>query len=348
MLTRIPYGKALRTELGRPRRVRRLGSSPRSRVWRAVVADTPVVIKQIVGRADAAHRYAREVTALRLAGQVDPPVVPRLLATDAHARVLVLEHLPDHRSADGWQVDGWQVDYAAALARFHAAGRHIAPGVLPAWSGPTPGDIDAFLSLADGLQISAPSVVASDLHDLLSRPIVANKRSLLHGDPCPDNALHTPDGTRFIDLEGAALGDGLVELAYLRIGFPTCWCVTSISEPLLRRAEAAYRAAWRTATGEELSGNLTDACIGWLLRGDALVERANRGATNYLARILDADWRWGTVTARERLLYRLTVVTNLIDNGSTHAPLGTLTAAMRDTMLQRWPELQSPPSRPSL
>lgn len=340
MLTRIPYRQALRTELGRPRRVRRLGSSPRSRVWRADVAHTPVVIKQIVGADDAAHRYAREVTALRLAGQVDPPVVPRLLATDPSARVLVLEHLPDHRP-----VDGWQIDYAAALARLHAAGRHADPGALPAWSGPTADDVDAFLSLADDLQIPVPPLVASDLHDLLSRPITATEQSLLHGDPCPDNSLHTPDGTRFIDLEQAALGDGLVELAYLRIGFPTCWCVTSITEQLLRQAERSYLAAWRTATGEELSGNLTDACIGWLLRGDALVERAKRGSTDHLARIPHTDWRWGTVTARERLLYRLDVVTNLISNSPAHTQLSSLTAAMHDTMLQRWPELQPPPSR---
>lgn len=251
---------------------------------------------------------------------------------------MVLEDLPDDRPTDGWQVD-----YAAALARLHAAGRHADPGTLPAWSGPTADDVDAFLSLADNLCVPAPPAVASDLHGVISRP--ANGQSLLHGDPCPDNALHTPNGTRFIDLEGAALGDGLVELAYLRIGFPTCWCVTSISEPLLQQAEHSYRAAWRTATGEELSGDLAEACIGWLVRGDALVERAKRGTTNYLARLTDTDWRWGTVTARERILHRLTVVTEMTSDSSAHARLGSLTAAMRDATVQRWPELRSPPAR---
>lgn len=101
------------------------------------------------------------------------------------------------------------------------------------------------------------------------RPTPTTDPCLLHGDPCPDNALHTQGGIRFVDFEQAALGDGLVELAYLRIGFPTCWCVTATPVPLLRQAEQAYRAAWRTATGDELRGNLTEACIDWLMRGDA-------------------------------------------------------------------------------
>jgi tRNA A-37 threonylcarbamoyl transferase component Bud32 len=340
MLSRTAYGEALRAELGRPRRVRRLSSSPRSRVWRAEVADTPVVIKQIVGGHDAPQRYAREVAALRLAERVDPPVVPSLLATDPTEQVLVLEHLIHHRP-----IDGWQVDYAAALARLHTVGRHTEPGVLPTGSGPTTADVGAFLALAETLQVPVPPLVASELDELVGRLTGTTERCLLHGDPCPDNALHTLDGTRFVDFEQAALGDGLVELAYLRIGFPTCWCVTSTAEPLLRKAEQSYRAAWRTATGDELRGNLTDACIGWLLRGDALVERAERGTTDHLARMADADWRWGTVTARERVAYRLGVVANLTTDHSEHGGLGSLTAAMRDNMLHRWPGLKAPPSR---
>ena len=305
------------------------------------MAGTPVVVKQIVGGLDAPLRYAREVAALRLAERVDPPVVPRLLAIDPTDRVLVLERLTQDRP-----VDGWQVDYAAALARLHAVGRQAEPGSLPTWSGPASTDVEAFLALAHTLQIPVPSSLARDLDELVSRLIPTTESCLLHGDPCPDNALRTPNGTRFVDFEQAALGDGLVELAYLRIGFPTCWCVISTPGPLLQQAEQAYRAAWRTATGDGLRGNLTEACIGWLLRGDALVERAERGTTNHLARIPDADWRWGTATARERLLHRLGVVANLTTDHAEHAELGSLTSAMRDNMLHRWPGLQPPPTRP--
>jgi hypothetical protein len=132
------YGEALRAELGRPQRLRRLAGSPRSRVWQAEIAATPVVIKQNTGGPDTAQRYAREVAVLRLAGQADHdlPVAPRLVATDPNARTLVLERLAHDRRAEGWQVD-----YAAALARLHALGRHTEASALPAWSGPTGADV---------------------------------------------------------------------------------------------------------------------------------------------------------------------------------------------------------------
>lgn len=116
----------------------------------------------------------------------------------------------------------------------------------------------------------APGVRA-ELDALVLRLGRAPGNALLHGDPCPGNDLHTTGGVRFIDFEQAAWGSGLMELAYLRIGFPTCWCVTASSEALLHRAEDAYRTAWHAETGAALPVDLTDACAGWLIRGDALV-----------------------------------------------------------------------------
>lgn len=93
---RLPFGDGLRAELGAPRRSHRLGSSPRSRVWRVELPEATAVVKQIVDGADADERYAREVAALRLAARAETPVVPALLATDPGERILVLEYL-DHR-----------------------------------------------------------------------------------------------------------------------------------------------------------------------------------------------------------------------------------------------------------
>lgn len=53
-----------------------------------------------------------------------------------------------------------------------------------------------------------------------------------------------------------------MELVYLRIGFPTCGCAIAPSALLLARA--------RPPTGP---GDLADACAGWLLQGDALVQQ---------------------------------------------------------------------------
>ncbi|WP_329376154.1 aminoglycoside phosphotransferase family protein [Streptomyces sp. NBC_01351] len=340
MWLRLPFGDGLRAELGSPRRSRRLGSSPRSRVWRVELPEATAVVKQIVDGPDADERYAREVSALRLAARAEMPVVPALLATDPGERVLVLEHL-DHRRPAG----DWIVDYAATLARLHATARPEDVGVLPRWRGPNQADIAAFLRLAVALDVPVASGVSGELDDLVNRLGQASGHALLHGDPCPGNDLHTATGIRFIDFEQASLGSGLMELAYLRIGFPTCWCVTSASEPLLERAESAYRDAWRAATGSETQDDLTDACAGWLLRGDGLVERARRESTDHLARIPHRDWTWGTATARQRLVHRLGVVGQMTADHASLSGMSSLSTAMRQRMLARWPTLQPVPTR---
>ncbi|WP_448333770.1 aminoglycoside phosphotransferase family protein [Streptomyces sp. DSM 41534] len=340
MWAQPPLGDRLRAELGSPRRARRLGSSPRSRVWRAELSGTPVVVKQLIEGPEADERYAREVAALRLAARVDPPVVPGLLGADPVERVLVLEYLDEQPPADDWVVG-----YAEALARLHAATSADDVGLLPAWSGPTRDDIGSFLALARTLGCTVPSAVWTELDDLVNRLTHASGHALLHGDPCPGNDMHTSSGTRFIDFEQAALGHGLVELAYLRIGFPTCWCVTAPAQPLLDAAEAAYRTAWRHATGAEVRDDLTDACAGWLLRGDALVERAYRGTADHLSKVPDGDWRWGTATARQRLVHRLGIVGRMTAGGGELGNLGQLAMAMRGAVLSRWPALEPLPSR---
>lgn len=299
-----------------------------------------VVVKQLVDGAEADDRYAREVAALRLSARVYPPVAPRLLGADPRERMLVLEYVDQQEPpAD------WAVAYATALARLHAAttADDTSSSVLPAWSGPTDDDVQSFLGLAQQLDVAVTSRVRAELDDVLDRLSRTPGHALLHGDPCPDNALHTSSGVRFIDFEQAALGNGLAEVAYLRIGFPTCWCSTSPTQALLDAAETAYRTAWHQATGTDVLGDLTDACAGWLLRGDALVQRAHRGTVDHLARLPKQDWEWGTATARERLVHRLGILGEMSADREELTTLGRLAASMRANMLARWPALRPLP-----
>ncbi|MGA5552947.1 aminoglycoside phosphotransferase family protein [Streptomyces lavendulocolor] len=339
MESRLPFGDALRAALGPPRRSRRLASSPRSRVWHVELPGTEAVVKQLVDGPGADERYAREVAALRIAGRAAPPVVPAVLATDPAERVVVLEHLGHRRPAPDWIVG-----HAGALARLHATARPGDAGDLPRWQGPTAADARSFLRLAESLEVPVPDGVPGELDDLVARLGRAPGYALLHGDPCPGNDLHTDAGIRFIDFEQASLGSGLMELAYFRIGFPTCWCVTSASEPLLERAERAYREQWYASTGADVPDGLADACAGWLLRGDALVQRAGRDGTDHLARIPHEDWTWGTATARQRLVHRLGVVGRMAAGHAPLAGLGLLSGAVRRRMLARWPTLRPVPA----
>jgi hypothetical protein len=335
-----PLSGDLRTALGSPTVVRRLPSSPRSRVWLAEFDGSPAIIKQIAGGADAAARFAREVTALRLARRVRPFVVPGVLGTDPARRVMVLEYLAEVSRAPA---PDWMTEYATALARLHTATGPDDAGALPAWTGPGQADARAFTRLAERLGVRVPAGLTASLDGLAERLNAAGHHALLHGDPCPGNAMRTAGGIMFVDLEQAALGDGRTELAYLRIGFPTCWCATSVPGPLLRQAEEAYRSTWHARTGTEVSGDLAEACAGWLIRGDALVERAHRGRADQLARLPDEDWRWGTATARERLLHRLAVVARLGADHPRLAALAAVSSVMRERILSWWPGLEELP-----
>ena len=115
---------------------------------------------------------------------------------------------------------------------------------------------------------------------------------------------------------------------------------------LLERAEAAYRTAWHAETGTPLpEAGLADACAGWLIRGDALVQRAHRVGTDHLARLPDEDWTWGTATARRRLTHRLGVVAGTTSGDGELRHLRTLAADLRRTVLARWPMLRPVPER---
>lgn len=296
------------------------------------------MVKQIVGEPDAPARYEREVTALRLAARAG--VTPRLLGTDPAGLTLVLEYLGD----EGPPGD-WVITYAQGLARLHAVTGPADTGLLPRWQGPGADDVRAFLDLAGRLQVPVEAAASRELTALVERLGRVRGHALLHGDPCPGNDLYVRGAVRFVDFEQACLGDGITELAYLRVGFPTCWCVTEVAEPLLPRAEAAYRTTWRAITGSEPAGDVTDACAGWLIRGDALVERAHREGTDHLARLPDEDWSWGTTTARERLAHRLGVVARLTATRPDLEALGHLSTAMRARMRALWPDLRPPPRR---
>ncbi len=324
-------GEPLRAALGTPVTIGELPSSPRSRVCLVEFDGEPAVVKQILDRPGAGQWYAREETALRLAARARPPVVPAVLGSDPGERVLVLEYLAERRRGGEWPTD-----YATALARLHACGDPADAGALPPWAGPGPDDIRAFTDLAERLAVPVPAGLRCELDELIGR-LARGGHALLHGDPCPDNAIATSDGIRFIDLEAAALGGGDAELAYLRVGWPTCWCATSVPEPELADAEAAYRSTWRSVTGTEPGDGLADACAGWLIRGDALVERAERTGSVHLMRMPQDDWEWGTATARQRLLHRLTVVAATADGHPGLGRLARVSRAMRDRIRQEWP-----------
>ncbi|MEU0881484.1 phosphotransferase [Lentzea sp. NPDC005914] len=284
--------------------MRKLGSSQRSNVWR----DGERIIKQVIGDPKA---FEREITALRLAEHTG--VVPRILEVDHATRTVVLERLRSDRPGKDWVVD-----YARGLAKLHMATGPEHAGLLPRQEIPDP---EPFLRFVRAMDVE----IGKAEEELAFED--TGKFDLLHGDPCPGNDMYTDEGARFVDLEGAALGDGLTELVYLRIGFPTCATVTETPRELREAAEQAY-------FGERGSkGELEDACVRWLVQGDALVQRAERDGTDYLARVLDEDWFWYSTTARGRLMFRARVVATFTE---THPEMSALAQRLHEKMSRVW------------
>jgi hypothetical protein len=282
----------------------RLESGVRSRVW----ADGDRIVKQVVGDAAA---FTREVTALRLAEHTG--MVPRVLDVDEDARTVVLQRLRSDPPAEDWVVD-----YARGLARLHMATGPEHAGVLPRQPVPDP---EPFLRFVRALDVEI-----GNAEDELAFTDTG-KFDLLHGDPCPGNDMYTEQGARFVDLEGAMLGDGVTELVYLRIGFPTCATVTETPRELREAAEQAY------FEERGFSGGLEEACVRWLVRGDALVQRSERDGTDHLARAVDEDWFWYSTTARGRLMYRTRVVSAFTE---THPLVSALAQRLLERMNRIW------------
>lgn len=284
----------------------RLKSGVRSRVW----ADGDRIVKQVVGDPAA---FEREITALRLAEHTG--VVPRVLEVDHEQRTVVLERLRSDPPREDWVVD-----YARGLARLHMATGPEHAGLLPRQKIPDPAPFLRFVR-AMGVEIGGAEaeLVFED----------TGRYDLLHGDPCAGNDMYTDQGARFVDLEGAALGDGLAEVVYLRIGFPTCATVTETPRELREAAEQAY------FEERGFTAPLEDACVRWWVNGDALVQRAERDGTDHLAKVVDEDWFWYSTTARGRLMYRARVVASFTE---THPE----TSALARRLLERTGEVWEP------
>lgn len=121
--------------------------------------------------------------------------------------------------------------------------------------------------------------------------------------------------------------------------------MTAIPAELLAEAEAADREQWGVdGPGEGAPADVADACAGCLVRGDGLVEAAQRGRSDYFGRLQTSDWRLGTVTARERVAHRLGVIAGLGAEHDSLAALADLAGALRDRMHERWPALRPPPT----
>lgn len=276
-----------------------LGGSERSTVLRARVAETPftlpktLVVKHYGPSAGptAAESFAREAVSYQLftALSEDERMCPELFAHDAGERVLVIEDLGQSPTLadkllgrDATAAERSLLTLARSLGRLHAttAGREADFDALLRRIG-TECEQDALAQewrqslvelpevFEDALGIKAPqadTTVPEQVEWLLGN---SKHRAFSPTDLCPDNNLITGKGARFLDFEGGGVREVLLDAAYLRVPFPSCWCVFELPQGMSEAMLAAWRAEvtgiWpELADDALLQPRLLDAQLFWV------------------------------------------------------------------------------------
>ncbi|MBE7700557.1 hypothetical protein H9623_09595 [Oerskovia sp. Sa1BUA8] len=293
-----------------------------------------VVVKRFLdGPSAAGLPFEHEV-----AGLLTLDRTPVLLAVDEAHRLLVMSDVGDGPTlADlllGTDRDAaWQgaLDWAAALGELAgASGPHVerfsaelaARGVVRGW------DLDAYARAGVHRLVEAlptPTGLARDpldatlafLHDdldALARLRAPGSTAVVSpGDTCPDNAVRTPSGWVFLDLEDTSVHHPALDAAYTLMPFSTCWCVFDPPPGLTDALLAAFSAglgkhlpdavaepAWTRDVLVASAGWIL-AMTGWLLEG-AVEDRPRVGpegrSPSYRQLVL-SRWRWGAEHLRE-------------------------------------------------
>jgi hypothetical protein len=295
-----------------------LGGSNRSLVLRCRTPGGPVVVKKYPDGSSTG--FTREVAGLTALDHV-----PTLLAVDRENGLVVMSDLGtgptladlllgDDPAAAWAGALEWVEALADALGRSRdstfdvglaadepsAAARTGARMLLDDVLGlPADGALDAELDLIATLDRRDP---ASDV--------------VSPTDTCPDNAIRTPDGWRFVDLEGATVHHAAYDAAYAAMPFSTCWCVFDPPPGFTDRLQGRFTAVLGThlpdlvrEPGWSRSVDLASAAwilamTGWLLFG-ADQDRPRVGPEGVPSpsyrRLLTTRWRWGAVRLRSTL-----------------------------------------------
>jgi hypothetical protein len=155
-----------------------------------------------------------------------------------------------------------------------------------------------------------------------------------HGDPCPDNWRDIQGTLRLFDFEVGRFRHALLDGAYGRIHFPTCWCVNRFPPEIPEAMEQVYRvelARGCPAAAEDdlFYPALVEMCAFWLL-----VTCMGRKP---LGELMDWDGQWGISSLRQRVLVRGEIFTGLAARFRHLEPLGEAVATLVALLRSRWP-----------
>jgi hypothetical protein len=326
----------------------------RNLIVRATARDSDGNATAVIVKATRAPDYDPAAEdALRASGLVREWVATayiggKLLAGDAERGIMVLRDLGPGlqslvdplRRGTARQAEDALTSYAMALADLHTrtvdcldAYRATCDAVF----GPRPHqpigwrvEADAGI-IAGALGHMPPADELALLTSRLRHP--GPWLSLVHGDPCPDNALIVDGRVHLIDYEWARPSHALLDGIYWRIGFPTCWCAGRTPPDVAARVDAVYR----QAVGRAIPLALDDRAFQTELVYLAAVWLFT-GLSWRLVRALERDDRWGLWSVRGRLLWYLEHVIAMTAAAGLLPGVHQSAQAWLAILRSRWPE----------
>lgn len=297
----------------------------------------------------------------------DPPLSPRLQAADPRAGVLVMEDvgegpsLADRLTGDdaGAAVRAME-RYAAGMGRLHAAtlgrraeleaarasigagetwtDRDVCPGI---WEAEC---LAPFLAVCERLEVGPAPGFEAEARAAADAVRADAPVAFSPGDTCPDNHRRGADGhLRFFDFEFCGFRHPLLDAAYFRVPFPTCWCVGRAPDPVAPRLDAAYRAAlssaWPQAADDAWYRRQMARALGfWLLETLTFLP----GEGMHLAAALERDRPWGLAGTRERHLLRLDTFAETAEGWSELPAMAETARTLAARLRALWPETGVP------
>jgi hypothetical protein len=156
---------------------------------------------------------------------------------------------------------------------------------------------------------------------------------LVHGDPCPDNALIVDGSVRLIDYEHARPSHALLDGVYWQIGFPTCWCAGRVPPDVAGRVANVYRAEIARAMPPALDDSvfrveLAHVAAIWLFSCFSW----------HLEAALKDDLEWGIWSVRGRLLWYLQAVIEMIASADVLPGINEAAQGWLSALQRRWPD----------
>ncbi len=284
---------------------------------------------------------------------------PRFYGGDRTVGLIILEDVQHHARLvesllgnDRTQAERALLRYADCLGQLHADTpgkaaefeelfQTIAPHIKPTKATV---DIRRYQSVLENLGIQLESDCLRDLEAIakaVNQP--GDFLAYIHADACPDNILDTGEALRLIDFETGGFGHALIDAAYGRMMFPSCWCANRLPYPIVQQMEKTYRAilSQQCPVVEDdriFESALVKICGFWLLQT----------LTRHFESALKEDSDWGISTIRQRILARLEAFIAASQESDRLPALCSTSSRLLDLLRQRWFDSPDLPIYPAL